>query len=89
MEKKCHRKLKYTTSDSTYWHKLSCTINMFCTCRMTTNTTDFLTMTDRAYSTKITWYVEYKVTGPTEQKKKYEGEAMQKPAVRNCEINEP
>ena len=36
----------------------------------------------RSYSTKNTWYIEYEVTGPPEQKEKYEGEVIQIPAVR-------
>jgi hypothetical protein len=39
-------------------------------------------MASRAYSTKNTWYVEYEVTGPPEQKEKYAGEVTQIPAVR-------
>jgi hypothetical protein len=39
-------------------------------------------MASRAYSTKNTWYVEYEVTGPPEQKEKYSGEVIQRPAVR-------
>ncbi len=46
------------------------------------NTTDFIMMVSRAYSTKNTWYVEYKVTGPPEQKKKYTDEVIQIPTVR-------
>ena len=38
-------------------------------------------MLARAYSTKNTWYIEYEVIGP-EQKKQYEGEVIQIPAVR-------
>jgi hypothetical protein len=38
-------------------------------------------MASRAYSTKNTWYVEYEVTGPPEQKEKYAGEVIQIPAV--------
>ena len=34
-----------------------------------TNTVDFIMMESRAYSTKNTWYVEYEVTGPQEQRK--------------------
>jgi hypothetical protein len=41
-----------------------------------TNTVDFIMMTSRAYSTKNTWYVEYEVTGPPEQKEKYLGEVI-------------
>ena len=47
-----------------------------------TNTVDFIMMTSRAYSTKNTWYVEYEVTGPPEQKEKYTGEVIQIPVVR-------
>ncbi len=47
-----------------------------------TNTVDFIMMASRAYSTKNTWYVEYEVTGPPEQKEKYAGEVTQIPAVR-------
>jgi hypothetical protein len=39
-------------------------------------------MASRAYSTKNTWYVEYEVTGPPDQKEKYAGEVIQIPAVR-------
>jgi hypothetical protein len=39
------------------------------------------TMAVRAYSTKNTWYIEYGVIGPTEQKKQYKGEEIQMPAV--------
>ena len=46
-----------------------------------TNTVDFIMMSSRAYSTKNTWYVEYEVTGPPEQKKKYTGEVIQIPDV--------
>ncbi len=46
-----------------------------------TNTVDFIMMTSRAYSTKNTWYVEYEVTGPPEQKEKYSGEVIQIPAI--------
>ncbi len=35
-----------------------------------TNTVDFIMMSSRTYSTKNTWYVEYEVTGPPEQKEK-------------------
>jgi hypothetical protein len=38
-------------------------------------------MTSRSYSTKNTWYVEYEVMGPPEQKEKYLGEVIQIPAV--------
>jgi hypothetical protein len=41
-----------------------------------TNTVDFIMITSRAYSTKNTWYVEYEVTGPPEQKEKYGGEVI-------------
>jgi hypothetical protein len=47
-----------------------------------TNTVDFIMMASRAYSTKNTWYVEYEVTGPPEQKEKYLGEVIQIPTVR-------
>ena len=47
-----------------------------------TNTADLTMMATRAYSTKDTWYVEYEVTGPPGQRKKYEGEVIQMPAVR-------
>jgi hypothetical protein len=47
-----------------------------------TNTVDFSMMASRAYSTKNTWYIEYEVTGPPEQKEKYAGEVIQIPAVR-------
>jgi hypothetical protein len=47
-----------------------------------TNTVDFIMMSSRSYSTKNTWYVEYEVTGPSEQKEKYLGEVIQIPAVR-------
>ena len=47
-----------------------------------TNTIDFIMMTSRSYSTKNTWYIEYEVTGPPEQKEKYVGEVIQLPAVR-------
>ena len=39
------------------------------------------TMAVRAYSTKNTWYIEYGVIGPTEQKKQCEGGVIQIPAV--------
>jgi hypothetical protein len=39
-------------------------------------------MASRAYSTKNTWYIEYEVTGPPEQKDKYAGEVIPIPAVR-------
>ncbi len=39
-------------------------------------------MASRAYSTKNTWYIEFEVTGPPEQKDKYAGEVIQIPAVR-------
>jgi hypothetical protein len=39
-------------------------------------------MASRTYSTKNTWYVEYEVTGPPEQKEKYASEVIQIPAVR-------
>jgi hypothetical protein len=42
-----------------------------------TNTVDFIMMASRVYSTENTWYVEYEVTGPPEQKEKYEGEVIQ------------
>jgi hypothetical protein len=48
-----------------------------------TNTVDFIMMTSRAYSTKNTWYVEYEVTGPPEQKEKYEDEVIQIPVIRD------
>jgi hypothetical protein len=47
-----------------------------------TNTVDFIMMSSRPYSTKNTWYVEYEVTGPPEQKEKYSGEVIQMPAIR-------
>jgi hypothetical protein len=47
-----------------------------------TNTVDFIMLASRAYSTKNTWYIEYEVTGPPEQKLKYAGEVIQMPAVR-------
>jgi hypothetical protein len=47
-----------------------------------TNTVDFIMMASRAYSKKNTWYIEYEVTGPPEQKGKYAGEVIQIPAVR-------
>jgi hypothetical protein len=47
-----------------------------------TNTVDFIMMTSRAYSTNNTWYVEYEVTGPSEQKEKYTDEVIQIPTVR-------
>jgi hypothetical protein len=42
-----------------------------------TNTADFIMMASRAYCTKNTWCVQYEVTGPPEQKKKYAGEEIQ------------
>ncbi len=48
-----------------------------------TNTTDFIMMSSRTYSTKNTWYVEYELTGPAEQKKKYTDEVIQIPVVRD------
>ncbi len=48
-----------------------------------TNTVDFIMMESRAYSTKNTWYVEYEVTGPPEQKEKYTVEVIQIPTVRD------
>jgi hypothetical protein len=47
-----------------------------------TNTVDFIMMTSRAYSTNNFWYVEYEVTGPSEQKEKYTDEVIQIPTVR-------
>ncbi len=38
-----------------------------------TNTVDFIMRVSRKNSTKNTWYVEYEVTGPPEQKEKYLG----------------
>jgi hypothetical protein len=38
-------------------------------------------MASRAYSNKNTWYVEYEVTGPPEQKEKYSGEVIQISAI--------
>ena len=52
-----------------------------------TNTTDFHMMVSRSYSTKNTWYDEYEVTGPPEQKKKYAGEVIQIPA--DIDITKP
>jgi hypothetical protein len=53
------------------------------------NTIDFIMMTDRAYSTKSTWYIEYEVIGPPEQKKQYGGEVIQIPAVRGTATGAP
>ena len=47
-----------------------------------TNISDFIMMVSREYSTKNTWFIEYEVTGPPEQKKKYEGEVIQISTVR-------
>ncbi len=41
-----------------------------------TNTTDFIMMAARAYSTKTNWYIEYEGIGPPEWNKKYEGEVI-------------
>jgi hypothetical protein len=46
-----------------------------------TNTTAFIMMSARTYSTKNTWYVEYEVTGPPGQSKKDEGKVIQILAV--------
>jgi len=42
------------------------------------NTIYFIMMAVRAYSTNNTWFIEYEVIGPPEQKKQYEGEVIQK-----------
>ena len=44
-----------------------------------TNTSDFIMMTSRVYSTKNTWYVEYEITGSPDHKKKYSDEVIQIP----------
>ena len=46
-----------------------------------TITVDFIMMTSRTYSTKNTWYVEYEVTGPPEQKEKYTVEVIKIPSI--------
>jgi len=38
-----------------------------------TNSTDFIMMAARAYSTNDTWYIEYEVIGPPEQKGNHAG----------------